>query len=137
MPAGTWNTVIEQGADWTRTLTWQDSGGTPINLTGYTAKMQIRLSSDSTALIVELNSAPATGKGTITLGGALGTIQLDLTAALTATLSFAGGETGTVTEAGETVEGLLGVHDLELTSPTGVVTRLVAGAVCFAPEVTK
>lgn len=138
MPAGTWNTIIEQGASWARTVTWLDSVGTPVNLTGYTAKMQIRLEADSTDLIMELNTTPATGKGTIALGGAAGTIQLDLTAADTAAMSFTGAESGSVAEgSSDAAEGLLGVYDIELTAPGGAVTRLLAGIVCFSAEVTK
>lgn len=138
MPAGTWNTVIEQGSDWSRSLLWTDSNATPINLSGYSARMQIRLDREpATPLIMELNSTPATGKGTITLGGAAGTIVLALTAALTAAMDFTGAQTGTVTEASETVEGQLGVYDLELVSGGGLVTRLVSGVVCFSPEVAR
>lgn len=35
------NFIIEKGATWRQPVRWQDSAGLPINLNGYTAKLQI------------------------------------------------------------------------------------------------
>ena len=113
--SGTHNWTIEQGADWSRRVTWLVDG-VAVNLTGYTARMDVRLRHSSTDKLLALSS-PSAG---ITLGGLAGTIDLVLTAAQTAALA----------------EGLY-VYDLELVSGAGVVTRLLEGTVTVTPEVTR
>lgn len=54
MSASTLNLpVIEKGATYRHTLTWTDSTGTAINLTGCTAKLQVRASAASSTVILE------------------------------------------------------------------------------------
>ena len=108
--------VAYQGASWDYTLTWL-AGGTPVNLTAYTARMQVRETFDSTGTILSLTS----GTG-ITLGGTAGTIYLEASATTTA------GFDGTPNKQF--------VYDLELES-AGVVTRLVEGTFTINPEVTR
>jgi hypothetical protein len=36
------NLTVEQGAYWDQPLLWKDSNGDPVDLTGYTADMQVR-----------------------------------------------------------------------------------------------
>jgi len=106
-----------QGASWDYSLTWT-TGGTAVNLTGYSARMQIRESYDSTSLVMSLTS----GTG-ITLGGTAGTILL--AAAATATAGI------------DATPNKQYVYDLELVSGSGTVTRLVEGNVLVYPEVTR
>lgn len=106
-----------QGANFDYTLTWQ-AGGSAVNLTGYSARMQVRDSYDAGTAIVSLTS----GTG-ITLGGTAGTIILELSATATAALD------GT--------PNTQYVYDLELVSGAGYVTRLVEGRFYVFPEVTK
>lgn len=107
---------IDQGADFDLTVTWRDSNGTPIDLTGYTAALQIRRTVDAPdPPLVDL----ANGSG-ITLGGVAGTVDIAVPAADTRDFQPGGG-----------------VWDLELTSPGGVVTRLLQGRVKVSPEVTR
>ena len=87
----------------------------PQNLTGYTARMQIRDRVGGTVL-VSLTSAPSGG---ITINQTDKAIEIVITDA----------QTGAITKAE-------GVYDLELVSPGGVVTALLAGAVTFESEVT-
>lgn len=89
----------------------------PVNLTGYTARMQIRNSLESTTAIHEMTTAV---DGGIVLGGADGTITLSIPAATTAGFDFDSA-----------------VYDLELVSSTGVVTEVAAGAVTLVREVTR
>ena len=56
MTAAAYDFVIEQGATLDKTFVWKDSTGTVINLTGYTARMQIRQSVSSTAFLLELTT---------------------------------------------------------------------------------
>lgn len=114
--AATYNITIEQGATFRLNLVYKAANGTPINLTGYTARMQVRRKySDTTAL---LNFT--TENGAITLGGALGTVAVKGLATLT-----------------DDLPAKPGVYDLELVDADGNVTRLVQGAVTISPEVTR
>jgi hypothetical protein len=113
----TGDAAIEQGATYTKQIVWKDGGGVPMDLTGYSARMQIRKTIGSTKVLVDLATSPGSG---IALGGALGTIVLTISAALTTA----------ITEA-------VGVYDLELVSGGGVVTRLLEGDVEIKPEVTR
>lgn len=114
MSAATTNLIIDQGATWNITFTYKNSAGTPINLTGYTAALQLRTSYDAASAALSLSS----GSG-IVLGGTAGTIAVTATAT----------QTGALT-AGEYV------YDLELTSSL-VVTRLVQGRITVTPQVTR
>ncbi len=68
-----------QGAYWTLTLILADDNGNPIDLTGYTAKMQFRKSAGS-PVVLELSS-PSSG---ITITPSQGRIDIAATAAQTA-----------------------------------------------------
>lgn len=112
---GTYNFTIYQGATFSRILTWKDENGDLIDLTGFTARMQIRKKIDG-----DLLADMTTANSKIALGGAAGTITLSLTASETAAINSS-----------------KGVYDLELVSGGGIVTRLVQGDVTFSKEVTK
>lgn len=112
--AGEYNFTIEQGATFNLLMTWRIDN-VPVNLTGYTARLQARIDIDETDTILSLT----TGAG-ITLGGAAGTISLDQTATQTALLPK-----------GEYV------YDLELQSSGGIVTRLLQGELNISAEVTR
>lgn len=117
MTAGTYNLIIEQGATFRREMVWKDADDNPIDLTGYSAKMQIRKKAGAADPAIATLS---TDDDSIELGGVAGTIILNMS--------------NTVTEAITAAEG---VYDLELTSGAGFVTRLLEGAVTFSKEVTK
>jgi hypothetical protein len=116
MPAGQHDITIEQGATLLLNLIWKDSLGAPVNITSYTARMQVREKYASTTAALTLT----TENGGITLGGAAGTVAVVGAASATALLTFR-----------------RGVYDLELVSPGGVVTRLIEGTVTVTPEVTR
>jgi hypothetical protein len=105
--------LCREGETFSRTVTWSVNGA-PVDLTGYTAAMQVRASYSSATAIISLTN----GSG-ITLGGAAGTIQLNISAVTTAALTA-----GTY------------VYDLELTY-AGTVTRLLEGQFVVTPEVTQ
>jgi hypothetical protein len=113
----------DQGAYWTKLITWFDEGGTnPVDITDYTARMQVRHTIESTVVLVEITSDPGEG---ITLGGVDGTILLEMTAAQTASLPAPRG-------------GARHYYDLELVPPvTGRVRRLLQGRFVVSPEVTR
>lgn len=114
--AVTYNTVIDQGADWFINFTYKNPNGTPINITGYTAALQIRTSPLARTAVLTLEN----GSG-ITITGATGLIECRATAAQTALIT----------------NGKY-AYDIEITAPvTGVVTRLVQGTVQVSPQVTR
>lgn len=67
-----YNICYIQGSTFNKRITWLQDG-IATNLTGYTAKMQVRAAPDS-PVIVELS----TENGRITLGGVNGTIDLKI-----------------------------------------------------------
>lgn len=117
MPAGTYHLRIDQGASYALQLTYQDGEGTPIELDGYTAALQIRRRHASREPLLEL----ADGEG-ITLGDD-GEILIEISAAQSAELPAS-------------ERGPIGVWDIEL-SAAGEVKRLLAGKVFVTPEVTR
>lgn len=114
MPAAIYDFEIEQGTTLNKRMVWKDSTGAPVNLSGYTARMQLRPSVSSDTVLLNLT----TENGGITLGGATGEITLHFTAAQTAALPKGG------------------VYDLEVIIG-GNVTRLLQGAVSLSKEVTR
>jgi hypothetical protein len=116
MPAATYNIICDQGATLDRSLTLKDSAGSLANLTGFSAKMQVRTTASSSGVALELSTV----NSRVILGGALGTVRLKVDAATTAALT-----------AGDYV------YDLEITAPNGDVTRLVEGKFKVKPEVTR
>jgi len=117
MTAGNYNLVIEQGATFRREMVWKDADGNPIDLTSYTAKMQIRKKAGAADPAI---ATLTTADGTIVLGGIAGTIILNLSNSVTTAITDSAG-----------------VYDLELTSGSGFVTRLLEGTFTLSKEVTK
>ena len=115
MAAADYDLLIEQGATFDFSIIWKDDNDTPIDLTGYSARMQIRQTYD-TDPIISLTSASGGG---IALGGEAGTIDITVPATTT-----------------DDIEISRGRYDLEL-ELAGVVTRLIQGRVQISKEVTK
>jgi hypothetical protein len=114
----TFNMSCYQGATFGYTFTWTVTSGTvttPVDLTNYSARMQVRRTYDSTAIALGLTS----GSG-ISLGGTAGTIILEADPSTTA--AIASGQY---------------VYDLEMVTGAGAVTRLVEGNFIVDPEVTR
>jgi len=114
MAAGIYNFTMDQGSTWTVSLVYKDSDGNPIDLTGYTAKMQLRRKFDSATAALTL----ATGGQGIVITGPTGTI------AITAT-----------DEQTEAIDAGLYVYDLDLNN-AGIITRLIQGQATVSAEVT-
>jgi len=117
MAAAEYNFTIEQGATFSKTITYYDANGALVDLTSYTAAMKARVNKSDTATVII--SSGGSQNLTITLGGALGTIALAMTATQTAALSFD-----------------KAYYDLELTL-SSTVTRIIQGMITLSKEVTK
>ncbi len=116
MPAATYNFKIEQGTTLLKPVVWKDSNGAPVNLTGYTAKMQIRASAYSDEVLLELS----TTNGRITLDAVAGKVTLIFSPTITSAINWRRGK-----------------YDLELTAANGTVTRLIEGEITVSQEVTR
>lgn len=95
------------------------SGGlatSAVNCTGYTARMQLRSQPQDTTAALTLTSAA----GEITVTGISGQFDVHATAA----------QTGAVDEGTY-------YYDIEITSQSGIVTRLAQGQIVVTPEVTR
>jgi hypothetical protein len=115
MTAKIYNITIEQGATFRLNLVWRNPDLTPKDLTGYTARMQVRRRHSDPDILLEFT----TENGAIILGGAAGTISIVGLATLT-----------------DDVSVKQGVYDLELVNGTDV-DRIVEGSVEITPEVTR
>lgn len=117
MPAAVINLTINQGETFRQPFVWKaGSPATPVNLTGYVARMQVRSKASSATILLSLT----TENGGITLGGVLGTIDFYLSDTDTSAIAWE-----------------YGVFDLELVAPSGDVTRLIQGTVTIYKEVTR
>jgi hypothetical protein len=113
--AGQYNLIIDQGAHFERLMTITNPDGSEYDLTGYTARMQIRAEIDDDDVMCELTTA----NGRIVLGGEEGTVRLIIESAVTETFDDEG------------------VYDLELIDSDGKVYRLLKGKVKVELEVTR
>lgn len=89
---------------------------TPVDLTGYTARMQIRATIDSTTIIQELT----TSNGAIIINNTTKTITLNIPAEVTAAYTFS-----------------TAVYSLEMISSGGQVTPFCGGTITLVKEVTR
>lgn len=112
--------TVEQGANYTKAWTYCEADGiTPVDLTGWSARMSLRegYADDGNAVVLALTSSPAAG---ITITAASGLITIRMTATETQAL---------------TSDKLR--YDLELVDPSGQVDRLFEGRVILKREVTR
>ena len=72
MAAAKLDIYIEQGATFTLGLVWKDANTDPIDLTGYTARMQLRSNVAEETPLMSITSED----NEITLGGSSGTISI-------------------------------------------------------------
>ncbi len=116
MPAAFWPLTLEQGEDFDLELTYSDDDG-PIDLTGYTARMQVRETIDSPTPLAEFNTD---GGGYVTIDGPPGKIFVSVPADTTSAWTWH-----------------YGVYSLEIYSPTGKKKRLLKGSFTMDREVVR
>lgn len=121
--AAKYDLLVEQGATYERKFVWTTLNPTnsrlpptPVNLTGYTGRLQIRANVKSETVLHEAT----TENGGISIDAAKGEVTLTIPAASSAAWSWD-----------------KGVYDLELVSSSGAVKRFIEGSVQVSPEVTR
>lgn len=114
---GSFNMRTRQGSTFRRIFTYRING-TPVNLTGWTVRMQVR--TKVSASTVTLDVTPF-----ITLGGTAGTVDVHIPATTLAAIPARSGDRHYV-------------YDLELVSPNASeVVSFLAGRFTVEPEVTR
>lgn len=126
MRAGTYDMTCEQGSTFVRTLEIETPDPTdptgetflPFNLAGYTARMQVRRTVDSSTVLVSLT----TENGRILINplpADENIIKVFMTDEVTSGIAQGG------------------VYDLEIESADGMVSRVLQGNFTLSPEVTR
>jgi hypothetical protein len=129
MSAGRYSFTIEQGTTFQLELIYKDSNQTPINLTGYSGRMQLRPTVDSTTVYLTLSSSlNADGTG-LNFSGSSGTnppssgsIGIYIASCTSSLLNFTNA-----------------YYDLEIYSGSSCpyTVRLIEGQVQLSKEVTR
>jgi hypothetical protein len=114
--AATYHFKIEQGSTFRVDITYKDENGDPVDLNGYSARMQLRRRIDDVDPVLELT----TGNGRLVLGGDTGNVEINVNASDT-----------------EGLDAVEGVYDLELISGAGIVDKLLRGTFEIIREVTR
>ena len=108
--SGKYNIVADQGATFNLNFTIA-TDGVALNLTGYTFAMQVRRSSNSSTALLNITSATMTSVGTVAVTVSATTMN--------------------------TVPAGRWVYDIELTSSSGEVTRILEGRFIVKAQVTQ
>ncbi len=118
--AGTMNLEVEQGATFHMPMQVKNPGNpaTPMDLTGYTARMQMRRQKQADEALVDLTIGNG---GILVLSAAQGQMAVTMTATQTAALP-----------AGESY-----FYDLVITRPDGYAMRLLEGKITVDGGVTR
>tara|TARA_A100001201_G_scaffold69915_3_gene64422 strand:+ start:1281 stop:1670 length:390 start_codon:yes stop_codon:yes gene_type:complete len=128
MAAGKYTITIEQGATTDFEVQWKDSTGSPVDLTNYQARMQIRSDYGGT-LYATLSSSRASDGTGLNMSGSNGTTP-PTSGSVGVFISAASSSAFTFSE---------GRYDLEMVSGSGAneyVTRLLEGKVKLSKNIT-
>lgn len=119
MPAANFNFVdkyrIEQGVYREQSFVWKASG-VAVNLTGYTARMQLRKSVSASDILLSLTTV----NGGIVIDPLVGKVTVIFNESDTQGVSWASG-----------------VYDIELVNPSGKPMRFIEGEFELSKEVTR
>ncbi len=121
------NLVVQAGATWTEQFLYADINENPIDITSWSARMEIRSSVNSETVIYTLLDSAASPLPRLILGGAAGTINLVIEAVDTTPLA--------VNNSATTL-----VYGLELYKDDGGVEKvisLLSGTIAVSPEVVR
>ena len=121
MLAGNYNIVCEQGTTFSRRFELQEPDPVdpsiyyPFNLNGYTGRMQVRRTLESSTALITLTTA----NNGIEIDGDEGAVTVRMSSSETSGISSSG------------------VYDIELIDSSGNVSRLVQGEFLLSREVTR
>jgi hypothetical protein len=132
MAAGIYNFKIEQGATTDFELVYKDSDGNPIDLAGYSARMDLRQQAGASTSYLTLSSS---------LGPCGTGLNLSGSGGLSAAKPVASGSIGIYIShlSSSALNFDEAFYDLEVVSGSGncaVVTRLVQGKITLSKEIT-
>ena len=126
MAAGKYTFVIEQGATTDFEVVWKDSTGSPVDITNYSARMQIRSDYGSSGTLYASLSSTLESDGTgLNFSGSNGTTP-PTSGSVGIFISAATSSAFTFSEARYDLEMVSGSH----------VTRLLEGKIKLSKEVT-
>lgn len=115
MALSTYDILAEQGSNYLTTITYTDDDGDPVNLTGYTARMQVRKFASSPIPFLTLTSSSG-----LSITAGTGVIGMAITAAALSAVPAGSYK-----------------YDLEIVSGAGQVTKLLGGDFEIQAEVTR
>lgn len=115
MALSTYDISADQGSDLDTLITYTDDSAVPVNLTGCSARMQVRQFSGSPNSWLTITSSDS-----ITLGGAAGTIRITVSSTALSAV-----KAGTY------------VYDIELVDTTNKVLKILSGNFVVNAEVTR
>lgn len=121
MTAGIYDVTIEQGADFSKTLTIKNPDGTVVNFTGWAVRSQIRKKPRDVEIVAAFTTTfngPATD----------GKINWSLTAVASDDID---------NSRAVNFDPLEYFYDMEIISPGGIVTRILQGSCLIVPNVTR
>lgn len=124
MKAGKYNLEVEQGATFFRVLTIKSPGNTPIDITGWQFRGQLRKNVGDTAPVAALSFVILDQEDFP--GQVEATMSNTVTAAIVCDLSE-----------NQAKEITKFVYDIEAVKPDGMVLRLLEGVANVSPEVTR
>lgn len=126
MAAGKWNFTIEQGTTVDFSIQYKDKNLVPVNLTGYSGRMQIRSNyadNNPTTYITLSSSRNPDGTGLNFTGAATGSIGIFIAACSSSAFTFSNAR-----------------YDLEIYSGSvdcPITTRILEGQVALSKETTR
>lgn len=121
MASGRYDTIIEQGATFTRQITWQNKDGTPIDITGYSFSGKIRKTASDNKVIASFTFT--------TVNAANGIFKFSLTPAETSLLpsAFSSSAEKSLLKCSYDIEASIGSN----------VYRILEGVISISQEVTR
>lgn len=113
--AGTYNTTMDRGSDWAKTFLWKDSTGTAVPLSGYTARMMIKVTESDSSAVATLTTT--NGRIVLYPDGHI-------------VLSLPGSQTERITPGSY-------MYDLKLSGPAHPYKTLLRGTITVIGDVTR
>ena len=117
MAQGVYNMTIEQGSTFKLSLVYKDSNNAAVDLSGYSARMQIRSTLSASTKLLEVTTAEVDRLWIVPSAGQL---NIKIPHSVTALLSPS-----------------IAVYDLEIESSDGEVIKLLKGKCRIEGEVTR